>query len=192
MREVRTDDEKILFVEVRLQRLSYILEHAETLGADYDRHDGRNFLEDHLQERQLDLEAMLFVVGVAPEGERAASFLDEFLPEGNIDRHPAQGRLGIGILRVHACAGKPHPMAWPEEEYPLVRVPLRDAAEGGGRHFAAEHVPRVGYDHRLRRQAAVIGRMQPFSQHRSDLLFGGRIERAGNCRSSHFLCFRIT
>ena len=165
VREVRTDDEEILPVEIRVQDLGNALEQAEALGPDHNRDDGRDFVENHLEERQLHLEAMLLVVGVAPESESPVAFLYKFFPKGNVYRNPAQGRLCIGIQRIHARPGESHPVAGPNEEYPLVGMTPGNAAECGRRHLAAEYVPRMGYYQRLRRRRILIGKMQPFSQH---------------------------
>ena len=78
MGEVRADDEKVLFVEIWFQDFGYALKDAEAFGSDDDRHDRRDLPEDHLQERQLDLKAMLAIVGIVPESEYPVSLLDEF------------------------------------------------------------------------------------------------------------------
>ena len=120
MGEVRTDDEEILFGEIRLEDRSNVLEHTEAFGPDHDGHYRRDILEDHLQEWQLDFEAMLAVVGVPPADEHTVSILNELLPEGYVYRNVAKRRPGERIQRIHACAREAHPVAGPKEENPLV------------------------------------------------------------------------
>ena len=95
MRKIRADDEEILLVEIGLQNFGYLLEDAQPMCSDYDRHDGRNLLENHLQERKLHFQAMLPVVRIVPAGERSLSLADEFLSRGDIDPDLAQRRSGI-------------------------------------------------------------------------------------------------
>ena len=186
--EVGTDDEEILFVEIRFQNLRNLLEDGETLGADHDGHDRRDFSENQLKERQLDLQVMFPVVGVCPANERPFSLSDEFFAQGDIDRNLSQRRFRPGIERIYARPGKSDTMTGPEEEDPFVRVPPGDAVVGRRSHLSAEYVSRVGDDNRLRSKS-IPGRMKPGSQHGLDLFRGRGVKAAGDGRLSHFLGF---
>ena len=150
MGEVRADDEEVFFIEIRFKLLGNLLQHTKALGPDHDWHNGRYFLEDHLQERQLDLQAVFAVVGVGPAGERAVALSDEFFSLGGINLDIAQRRRGIVVKGIYAGTGEADSVAWPDEENPFVGVSSGDATESRGRHLTAEHVSRVWYDECLR------------------------------------------
>ena len=173
MREIRTDDEEILFREIRCQDLGNLLQDAEPLRPDHDRDDQGDFLENHLEKRQLDFQAVLPVMGVMPEKESALAFTDQLLADVDIDRHAAQGSLCTGIERIHAGTCESDPVAGAEEEDPLVGVIPGDPVIGRCRHLAAEHVAGMRDDQRLwRGPGSGLCRMQPIRQHGADFLRG--------------------
>ena len=61
--EVRTDYEQVIFVEIWLKDLRYALQNAEPLGSDNYWDYGRHIPENHLQEWNLDFQAMFVVMG---------------------------------------------------------------------------------------------------------------------------------
>ena len=87
----------MVFIKIGPQDLCDPLELAEPLGPDHDRNDRRNLSENQLKEGQLDLQAMIPVVGVRPAGEDAVSVSDQLLSQLDIDRNRPQRRIGIWI-----------------------------------------------------------------------------------------------
>ena len=191
MGEVRADDKEVFRREIRFQRLRDPLQYAEPLRADNDRDDGRHLAKRQLQQRQLDLQAVLPVVRVAPVGEHALPRPDEFLAHGDIDRDLPQRGFRPCAGGLHAGAGEGHAVAGPEQENAFVRMPPRDAVQGRCGHFAAEHIAGVRDDDRLR-GVAPGGGMQPGAGHGLDFPGGGGIEGAGDGGLPDFLVFGIT
>ena len=191
MGEIRADDKEVFGREIRFQHLRDPLQHAEPFRADNDRDDGRHLAKRQLQQRQLDLQAVLPVVRVAPVGEHALPRPDEFLAYGHIDRDLPQRGFRPCAGGLYARARESHAVARPEQENPLVRVSPRDAVQGRGGHLAAEHIAGVRDDDRLR-GVAPGGGMQPRPRHGLDFPGGGGIEGAGDSGLPDFLVFGIT
>ena len=76
MGEIRTDDEKVLLREIRFQHIGDLLQDFQPLGADDDGYDRRDLLENQLQERQLDFQAVFPVMGIDTENEGSRSPVD--------------------------------------------------------------------------------------------------------------------
>ena len=146
MREIRTDDEKVLFREPGLQRLGQRLKDGKPLRADDDRDDGRNLPEYRLEEGQLDLQAMFPVMGISPEGKYPISPADELLTNGRVYGYLPQRCLCERIQRIDTGSDESHPMTWTEQEDPLVSATFRNPTECRCGHLPAEHISGMGND----------------------------------------------
>ena len=188
--KVGADDKEVLGCEIRLQDFCNLLEDIEVLRADDNGHYRRDFVKGHLHQGQLDLQAVLPVVGVGAESKGLLSPFDELFSNGNINRHLPQGRFGKGIERVDTGGVEAYTMARSKEEDALIAMSLGNLVEGRCRYFPAENVSCVGHDEGLRGNRS--GRMHPRAYHGLYLLGGSRIECACDGGLSHFLGFGVT
>ena len=191
MGEIRAYNEEVLFVEVWLQHFCDLLQNVQALRSYHDWNDGRDLTENHLQERQLNFQAMLPVVRVTPADKGSFPVPYEVLSRRHVDRDLAEWSPGILIKGIYARTSEPNPVAWAEQEDPLVTVPGRNTAEGGSRDLSAEDVPGMGYDYSLGGMAA-LSRVQPCSEHGAYSRSGRRIERPGDCGFPDTGIIRIT
>ncbi len=114
--------------------------------AHHQRHQGE-VVEDGLEERKLDLEAVLEVVGDVVDRHVGGSRSTARALGVDADE-TERGREGIGA--AHPEPAQRHPVAGPEQhDTPDRRAAGRDPQVRGGGDRPGVHVPGVGHDERL-------------------------------------------
>jgi hypothetical protein len=98
---------------------------------------------------------MLPVVRITPADKGSFPVPNEVLSRRHVDRDLAEWSPGILIKGIYACTRESDPVAWAEEEYPLVIVTSRNTVEGRSRDLSAIDIPGMGHDNSLRDVAAV-------------------------------------